>query len=145
MGKGGNANTVRKTHSSVLMAERAEKIQKSPKFYWASGDDMEEPHVQRRKEIVQAHPEIKKTFWARPFHQVHLCVCDAPPDLFHSPSPGCTLVHLALLLLHSFWNYQPWPNSRCARGKPRTCREGCDNESHYRNLCQFTHGDSSFC
>ena len=52
MGKGGNASavgaTVLKNHaSSTLIAERKAKIGQEPKFYWASGDAMVEPHVAR--------------------------------------------------------------------------------------------------
>jgi hypothetical protein len=62
MGKGGNAVTRIKEHkhhhgnlqleeeendSATLRAERQAKMEQEPKFYWASGDSMEEPHVLR--------------------------------------------------------------------------------------------------
>jgi sphingolipid delta-4 desaturase len=74
MGKGGNATPVafvaKKQNSNDeatkkttnLESERKEKMNRSPEFYWADGDSMEEPHVKRRKEIIAAHPEIKKLF-----------------------------------------------------------------------------------
>lgn len=70
MGKGGNATvafTATKLRTddstkSMLEIERKEKVNNAPEFHWASGDSMEEPHVKRRKEIVAAHPEIKKLF-----------------------------------------------------------------------------------
>jgi len=46
MGKGGDANPKR-IISPQLEHERQEKIAKAPQFYWASGESMEEPHVQR--------------------------------------------------------------------------------------------------
>jgi hypothetical protein len=46
MGKGGDAKP-KKDIISSLEHERQEKIAKAPQFYWASGDSMEEPHVQR--------------------------------------------------------------------------------------------------
>lgn len=67
MGKGGNAIplrdlTARKDDSPSLRLERAQKMAKSPKFYWAGNDSIVEPHVARRKAIVKAHPEIKALF-----------------------------------------------------------------------------------
>lgn len=46
MGKGGNAPSAASA-SKKLLIERDEKISKAPQFYWASGDAMEEPHVER--------------------------------------------------------------------------------------------------
>lgn len=69
MGKGGNAvpvlnNAVKSIdkESIKLDNERKEKIANAPKFYWASEGALEEPHVARRKAIVQAYPEVKKLF-----------------------------------------------------------------------------------
>jgi uncharacterized protein YcfL len=53
MGKGGNANpslteaTVITEGVSLIENERKAKIAKAPKFYWATGDALEEPHVER--------------------------------------------------------------------------------------------------
>jgi hypothetical protein len=47
MGKGGNASSATADARKTLVTERDEKIAKAPQFYWASGDAMEEPHVQR--------------------------------------------------------------------------------------------------
>jgi|AntRauTorckE5430_2_1112549.scaffolds.fasta_scaffold19626_2 hypothetical protein len=47
MGKGGNAPSATADTRKTLVTERDEKIAKAPQFYWASGDAMEEPHVQR--------------------------------------------------------------------------------------------------
>lgn len=43
-----------------LADERAVKINGSPNFYWADGDAAEEPHAQRRRAIMKAHPEVKR-------------------------------------------------------------------------------------
>ena len=53
MGKGGNANpsltgTTMITEGNLpIENERKAKIAKAPKFYWATGDALEEPHVER--------------------------------------------------------------------------------------------------
>lgn len=51
MGKGGNAATITtkalSSDNAALRAERQAKMKQEPKFYWASGDSMEEPHVLR--------------------------------------------------------------------------------------------------
>jgi hypothetical protein len=48
MGKGGNAATITTaSNNAALRAERQAKMKQEPKFYWASGDSMEEPHVLR--------------------------------------------------------------------------------------------------
>mmetsp|Transcript_32704 Transcript_32704/g.38100 ORF Transcript_32704/g.38100 Transcript_32704/m.38100 type:complete len:357 (-) Transcript_32704:246-1316(-) len=62
MGKGGNALSAPSQMEAKLNLERSVKMSKAPKFLWANEDSMEEPHVKRRKEIITAHPEIKKLF-----------------------------------------------------------------------------------
>ena len=52
MGKGGNAIPLRdlparEDDSPALRLERAQKMGKSPKFYWAGSDSIVEPHVAR--------------------------------------------------------------------------------------------------
>mmetsp|Transcript_13319 Transcript_13319/g.17237 ORF Transcript_13319/g.17237 Transcript_13319/m.17237 type:complete len:371 (-) Transcript_13319:122-1234(-) len=42
---------------NVLDKERREKIEATPKFFWAND---EEPHRRRKQEILQKHPELKK-------------------------------------------------------------------------------------
>jgi len=46
MGKGGNAPSAASA-GKKLLTERDVKIAKAPQFYWASGDAMVEPHVER--------------------------------------------------------------------------------------------------
>lgn len=79
MGKGGNATVLpaasfvtgasgdtttndNATKSMKLQLERKEKISKSPAFHWSDEGTSTEPHVMRRKDIVAAHPEIKRIF-----------------------------------------------------------------------------------
>lgn len=52
MGKGGNASLHKSqpqegVFSNQLLQERDVKMKQHSKFYWASGDSMEEPHVKR--------------------------------------------------------------------------------------------------
>lgn len=57
MGKGGDAKPVNTDIGDKLVNERKVKQTLSPNFYWSNE---EEPHVKRKREILQAHPEVKK-------------------------------------------------------------------------------------
>uniref|UniRef100_A0A7S2I3B7 Sphingolipid delta4-desaturase N-terminal domain-containing protein n=1 Tax=Helicotheca tamesis TaxID=374047 RepID=A0A7S2I3B7_9STRA len=47
----------------TLLREREEKVAKEPKFHW---DHRNNPHENRRKDILKAHPEVKKHFGIDP-------------------------------------------------------------------------------
>jgi len=57
MGKGGDAKPVNTDIGEKLVNERKVKQALSPNFYWSNE---EEPHVKRKREILKAHPEVKK-------------------------------------------------------------------------------------
>jgi len=64
MGKGGEQQrevnvSATDPEISILLTERKKKIEKEPYFYW---DDNTEPHAIRRRDIVKAHPEVKKLY-----------------------------------------------------------------------------------
>uniref|UniRef100_A0A7S3PTW9 sphingolipid 4-desaturase n=1 Tax=Chaetoceros debilis TaxID=122233 RepID=A0A7S3PTW9_9STRA len=69
MGKGGNVQpmapavgAISESTRSTLIDERKSKMAAGSQFHWASGEAIQEPHVQRRNAIVAAHPEVKRLF-----------------------------------------------------------------------------------